>query len=288
APNLPLFEYQIKVKESTFNLRRISFGARTYNASIGRFDGVDLLGEIFPTISPYGYTINNPVLFNDRLGLYPESSQPIAICPTCPSDPKFDEYRNSDALFTYDKSTGIVVNGNGQEPTVHGKRTQPIEAPTIGWPWQADLAIGASEWHLGNRIVKVAKWDGTYRYPGSKLSQKEINAKAIARQPLIKNRPINIIRNVALPRNLALKIAAGLKVVGGITTLIGIADVSSKRVFGNITTTHALTTLAVTGISLATGGIGGIAIATIYAIYEDDLWHDYDKENATNFVEKKE
>ncbi|PLK44213.1 DUF6443 domain-containing protein [Emticicia sp. TH156] len=57
------FEYQNKEKESTFNLRRISFGARTYNASIGRFDGVDVLADEPEQVDkgPYTYNWNNPI-----------------------------------------------------------------------------------------------------------------------------------------------------------------------------------------------------------------------------------
>ncbi|PLK42147.1 GH-E family nuclease [Emticicia sp. TH156] len=42
-------------------MRRISFGARTYNASIGKFDGVDVLAEKYFAWSPYHFTYNNPL-----------------------------------------------------------------------------------------------------------------------------------------------------------------------------------------------------------------------------------
>ena len=69
------FEYQNKEKESTFNLRRISFGARTYNASIGRFDGVDPLSDEQEQVdkSPYAYNWNNPV----------KNTDPDGKCPSC-------------------------------------------------------------------------------------------------------------------------------------------------------------------------------------------------------------
>ena len=54
-------------------MRRISFGARTYNASIGRFDGVDPLAEKMSEWSLYNFTLNNPLNFIDPLGLSPES-----------------------------------------------------------------------------------------------------------------------------------------------------------------------------------------------------------------------
>ena len=144
-----------------------------------------------------------------------------------------------------------------------------------------------TEWHFGKQLERVEKWDGNYRYPGSALKKRDIDAKAIARQPLIKKRPVNIIRNVSLPKDLAMKVAKGLKGIGAATTFLGVVEVGSKTYSGNITLEHGLTTLAITGVSLATGGLGGIAIAVVYAIYEDDIWNDYDKENASNFIGEK-
>ena len=53
-------------------MRRISFGARTYNASIGRFDGVDPLASIAGSFSPFVYTNNNPLVFIDPDGMASE------------------------------------------------------------------------------------------------------------------------------------------------------------------------------------------------------------------------
>lgn len=63
------FEYQNKEKESTFNLRRIDFGARSYNVSIGRFDRVDPLGDKFFPNSLYNYNLNNPISNIDPNGM---------------------------------------------------------------------------------------------------------------------------------------------------------------------------------------------------------------------------
>ena len=52
-------------------MRRISFGARTYNASIGRFDGVDPLADSPKQIgtSSYVYVANNPIRYIDPKGM---------------------------------------------------------------------------------------------------------------------------------------------------------------------------------------------------------------------------
>jgi RHS repeat-associated protein len=45
---------------------------RTYDAQIGRFHQVDPLGELTMDFSPYTFAFNNPILFNDPLGLTPK------------------------------------------------------------------------------------------------------------------------------------------------------------------------------------------------------------------------
>ncbi|MFN8353251.1 MAG: hypothetical protein U0Y10_02290 [Spirosomataceae bacterium] len=52
-----------------------------------------------------------------------------------------------------------------------------------------------------------------------------------------------------------------------------------------------MTTVGVGALGFVVGAAGApvvlavIAVGIIYAAYEDDIWHDYDKANATNFKE---
>lgn len=66
------FEYQNKEKESTFGLNRINLGARTYNPTTGRMDGVDALADIMRRHSPYQANFNNPLRFLDPDGNEPQ------------------------------------------------------------------------------------------------------------------------------------------------------------------------------------------------------------------------
>ena len=89
--------------------------------------------------------------------------------------------------------------------------------------------------------------------------------------------------------------AKGLKGLGLITAAMSVTDASIKGFEGNITWQHAGTSIGVTAVAIGAGLVlGGPAAlivgagAIIYSAYEDDVWHDYDKANATNFVEEKQ
>ncbi len=62
------FEYQGKESEKAFGLNRINFGARTYNPTIGRWDGTDLLADKYYSYSPYTYVLNRPTVAIDPDG----------------------------------------------------------------------------------------------------------------------------------------------------------------------------------------------------------------------------
>jgi RHS repeat-associated protein len=42
---------------------------RGYDAQLGRFHGIDLLADMFTSITPYRFGFNNPIMFNDPTGL---------------------------------------------------------------------------------------------------------------------------------------------------------------------------------------------------------------------------
>ncbi len=65
------WEMQGHEKEMTFSLNRIMFGARTYNPTIGRFDGVDPLVEVMNNWSSYAFCYDNPINFIDNDGMIP-------------------------------------------------------------------------------------------------------------------------------------------------------------------------------------------------------------------------
>jgi RHS repeat-associated protein len=73
TPILSENQYQYNGKElnSDFGLDLYDYGARWYDASVGRWHGVDPLAEAFIVHSPYNYGVNNPIMMVDINGRFP-------------------------------------------------------------------------------------------------------------------------------------------------------------------------------------------------------------------------
>jgi len=69
------YTYNGKEINRELGLNWMDYGARYYDPSIGRFNSVDPLSDIFPQQSHYLYAYNNPSNFIDVYGLYGDKSE---------------------------------------------------------------------------------------------------------------------------------------------------------------------------------------------------------------------
>jgi RHS repeat-associated protein len=67
-------ELQSKEFSDGTGIEDYDFDARTYDPQIGRFLQIDPLGELSEDWSSYVYALDNPVQFNDPMGLVPDSA----------------------------------------------------------------------------------------------------------------------------------------------------------------------------------------------------------------------
>ena len=65
------YEYNGKELNQDFGLNWNDYGARFYDAAIGRFNSIDLLAERYSFQNPYTYAANNPVRYIDLMGMGP-------------------------------------------------------------------------------------------------------------------------------------------------------------------------------------------------------------------------
>ena len=86
-------KYQFNSKEYQEDLGFYDYGARMYDAEIGRWMAVDPLGEKYYEMTTYNFTFNNPILHVDFNGMDPDYWQQLASFIKRANSSK--EYRNS-------------------------------------------------------------------------------------------------------------------------------------------------------------------------------------------------
>ena len=96
------FKYNGIELEESLGLNLYEMEWRQYDATLGRFNGIDLMSEKMYSQTPYHFSLNNPVYYSDPTGLYPD-------CRGCDGHHQRQEEidrRQEDQQYGYERGFG--------------------------------------------------------------------------------------------------------------------------------------------------------------------------------------
>ena len=140
--------YNGKELNTDFGLDWSDYGARYYDAAIGRWNSVDPMAEFMSDFSPYVYAFNDPLYYNDPTGMVPD--------PTVEGN-EGDEHSDDDGDFYHDGTEWIQMNITAPEVEVVATR---VEGST--WTDTAhEFAFGVANSFSSNNLIGPRVEPGT-------------------------------------------------------------------------------------------------------------------------------
>jgi RHS repeat-associated protein len=149
------YQYNGKELNEDLGLNWNDYGARWYDAAIGRWNSVDAMAAITASWTTYNYVENNPVKSIDPDG---------NVCVGCNSD----DFSGKNAKLDDGSTRNEFENGKNQLPQVIGNsvNSSGTSAPDDHWKRQKD---GSAKWvsnNGGDAFDTVEELDGTISISG--------------------------------------------------------------------------------------------------------------------------
>lgn len=162
-----------------------------YDAQIGRFHQHDPLAEDAYDLTPFAFVNNNPLIFNDPLGL--DTVRVGVNNGTTVVDAKNADGTTGSYVVDLNNPNNLV--GTGMSGSSEVAVTSSRRGSSANIPWYIDPGMAGLENHLANTLKRYAS-DGTRGFGSGRPilpgTQQRIYDRMISQNSFLKNRTVNI------------------------------------------------------------------------------------------------
>jgi RHS repeat-associated protein len=251
------YKYGFNGKETNndLGLNVVEMDFRQYDPALGRFYNIDEMTESLSHLTPYHFSNNNPVFFNDPSGLYPNGSNNLASTVVNDEGEVIDHRDDGDTNIYLNSRSGPVIGQ--EEKGVEYKKGDKIFNVDNSNPDYSLFSLITNSAAAATSAVSV----GVYNVPKEILVYDE-TGKVVGRW----------ITNIKVPFK-ALKLVNGvLQVVGPISDAVSVTVNTQNYIEGNISTgkyAYNMTgTVESLGVAYAAGGPAGVLVGSTFYLGE--------------------